>query len=130
MKLLGAFNLSQSESFDNDFLLDHDVTNKHHRKNMTKSVERSSAQQSGVKKSNGVNPKSPEVSRSPEVSKSKNPKPQTSNDQHISRRWCYITPNDDASYHRVILEAPFVRMKEIHITPPRYPIREDSKNIR
>ena len=124
MKLLGAFNLSQSESFDNDFLLDHDVTNKHHRKNMTKSAERSSAQQSEVKKSNGVNPKSPEVS------KSKNPKPQTSNDQHISRRWCYITPNDDASYHRVILEAPFVRMKEIHITPPRYPIREDSKNIR
>lgn len=53
--------------------------------------------------------------------------------QHISRRWCYITQDehsDNNPYHRVIYEAPFVRMKEIHISPPRLPIREDSKKIR
>jgi hypothetical protein len=52
--------------------------------------------------------------------------------QHISRRWCYITSEDekDSPHHKVILEAPFVRMKEIHINPPQYPIREDSRKFR
>jgi len=53
--------------------------------------------------------------------------------QHISRRWCYINSEDDnkdSPKHRVILEAPFVRMKEIHINPPRRPVREDSRKFR
>ena len=53
--------------------------------------------------------------------------------RHVSRRMHYIDSNEDkesGQQHRTILEAPFVKMKEIHINPPRHPIREDSKKFR
>lgn len=52
--------------------------------------------------------------------------------KHISRRYHYVNhfEDKDSAQHRSILEAPFVRMKEIHINPPRHPIKEDSKKFR
>ena len=52
--------------------------------------------------------------------------------KHISRSLHYIDENKEsgAKQHRSVLEAPFVRMKEIHISPPRHPIREDPKKFR
>ena len=74
------------------------------------------------------NSRNTSASEKPSSDRSRESRPKS---KHVSRRWHYIDNNSkEETKHQSVLEAPFVKMKEIHISPPRYPIREDPKKYR